>query len=125
MRTRFNKFHPALKHAGYSATTLLPGEDAVELDKLRRDLIAEFGPVGVFEEDIVLELAHLIWRKRNLATFRNAQLAKERRSAIYAQHLPSLPSLHLLPFGDEDFDPGEREERCRAANQQAHQELGE
>ena len=120
MRTRFNKLHPALKHAGYSATTLLPGENAAEFDKLRRDLIAEFGPVGVLEEDIVLDLARLTWRKRNLGTFRIAQLAKERRSAIYAQHVPSP-----LLLSDDGLDPGDREERCRAANQQAHQELGE
>ena len=113
MRTQFNKFHPALKHAGYSATTLLPGEDAAEFDKLRRDLIAEFGPAGV---------AHLIWRKRNLVTFRIAQLAKKRQSAIYAQHFPAPP---LLLFPEENLDPGDREERHRAANQQAHQELGE
>ena len=122
MRTRFNKLHPALKHAGYSATTLLPGENAAEFDKLRRDLIAEFGPVGVLEEDIVLDLARLSWRKRNLGTFRIAQLAKERRSAIYAQHFPASP---LLLFPEENLDSGDREERCRAANQQAHQELGE
>src|SRR6266404_5199599 len=34
MLTRFNKVHPALKHAGYSATTLLPGEDSAAFDKL-------------------------------------------------------------------------------------------
>ena len=57
MLTRLNKVHPALKHAGYSATTLLPGEDAVAFKKLHQALIAEFTPVGALEEDIVAERA--------------------------------------------------------------------
>ena len=55
-RLRFKKNHPALKHAAYSATTLLPGEDPAAFGKLRRALIAEFTPVGVFEEAIVAEI---------------------------------------------------------------------
>jgi hypothetical protein len=39
MLTRLNKVHPALKHAGYSATTLLPGEDPAAFEKLHRALI--------------------------------------------------------------------------------------
>jgi hypothetical protein len=46
MLTRLNKLHPALKHAGYSATTLLPGEDPAAFEKLHRALIHEFAPVG-------------------------------------------------------------------------------
>jgi hypothetical protein len=53
MSVRFKKIHPALKHAGYSATTLLPGEDRTAFEKLHRALIAEFIPVGALEEDIV------------------------------------------------------------------------
>ena len=36
------KPHPALRHAGYSVTTILPGEDAAEFAKLHRDLISEW-----------------------------------------------------------------------------------
>ena len=82
MPTRFNKVHPALKHAGYSATTLLPGEDAAAFEKLHRALIAEFSPVGALEEDIVADIARLTWRKQNLATFRVAELANARHQKI-------------------------------------------
>src|SRR5215475_14228801 len=82
MSVRFKKIHPALKHAGYSATALLPGEDRTAFEKLHRALIAEFTPVGALEEDIVADLARLIWRKQNLATFRIAQLADARREQI-------------------------------------------
>jgi hypothetical protein len=43
---------------------------------LHRGLIAELTPVGVLEEDIVADLARLIWRKQNLKTFRIAELAQ-------------------------------------------------
>jgi hypothetical protein len=36
MPARVNKVHPALKHAGYSTTTILPGESAAEFEKLHR-----------------------------------------------------------------------------------------
>jgi hypothetical protein len=98
----FKTFHPALKHAGYSATTLLPGEDRGAFEKLHRELIAELAPVGALEEDIVADVARLTWRKRNLATCRIAELAKARRDEIY------------YCIGD---DPG--------ADEQARQELGD
>ena len=57
MSIRAKKHHPALKHAGYSATSILPGEDAAEFEKLRQDLIAELAPSGVLEDKIVADLA--------------------------------------------------------------------
>jgi hypothetical protein len=119
--TRFNKVHPALKHAGYSATTLLPGEDSAAFETLHRALIAEFTPVGALEEDIVADLARLTWRKQNLATFRIAELAKERRQKIQYEKVPDVP---LLLF-DDDIDPAEAREGYRAAEEQARQELGD
>jgi hypothetical protein len=35
MLTRVQKTHPALKHGGYAATTILPGEDPTAFEKLR------------------------------------------------------------------------------------------
>jgi hypothetical protein len=90
MLTGFNKLHPALKHAGYSATTLLPGEDPAAFEKLHQVLIAEFTPNGALEEDIVADIARLTWRKQNLATFRIAQLAEKRHREINAEKVPSL-----------------------------------
>jgi hypothetical protein len=61
---------PALRHGIY-AETLLPGENAAEFEELHRALIAEFDPSGAFEKDIVGTMARLIWRKQNLAAFRD------------------------------------------------------
>lgn len=68
-----SKRHPALKHAGYSSVGILPGENAADFAKLQRDLVAEFGPQGALEEEIVMTIAHCLWRRRNLATFRIAK----------------------------------------------------
>ena len=120
MPTRFNKVHPALKHAGYSATTLLPGEDAAAFEKLHRDIIAEFSPAGALEEHIVADIACLRWRKQNLATFRIAELANARHQKIISETVPS-DGLHPLSF----TDPALVREGYRAAEEQARQELGE
>src|SRR5262245_20437404 len=70
------KTHPALKHGGYSATTILPGEDQTAFEKLHRQLIAELSPKGMLEHDVVATIARLVGRKQNLATFRLAELAR-------------------------------------------------
>jgi hypothetical protein len=119
--TRFNKVHPALKHAGYSATTLLPGEDSAAFETLHRALIAEFTPVGALEEDIVADIARLTWRKQNVATFRIAELAKKRQQTIEYEKVPSVP---LLLF-DDGIDPAVKREGYQAAKEQARQELGD
>jgi hypothetical protein len=82
---RTKKVHPALKHGGYSAAALLPGEDRTAFEKLRSDLFAEFSPTGALEEDIVSSMARLVWRKQNLLTFRLAELARQQHGKVQAQ----------------------------------------
>jgi len=67
---------PALKHGAYSGLTLLPGENRVEFERLRRDLFAELKPQGRLEEDIVADIARLMWRKRNLGNYELTQLTR-------------------------------------------------
>jgi hypothetical protein len=55
-----------------------PGKDPAEFEKLHRDLTAEFSPDGALEYRTVAEIARLVWRKENLATFHKAELVKER-----------------------------------------------
>jgi hypothetical protein len=121
MLIQLNKLHPALKHAGYSATTLLPGEDPAAFEKLHRALIDEFAPVGALEEEIIADMARLTWRKQNLATFRIAELAQRRHAQINREKFPDSD----FYFSDDDMDPAERKERYRAAEEQARQELGD
>jgi hypothetical protein len=123
MTVRINKTHPALKHAGYSTTTILPGEDAAEFAKLHRQLIAEFVPHGALEEDVVTTIAHLVWRRRNLATFRIAERA---------QKLVKQMRIVTLPAGDGDLRSSDSTEfdknfmdKWQAAKSRAREELGE
>jgi hypothetical protein len=120
MSYRFKKIHPALKHAGYSATTLLPGEDRAAFEKLYRALVAEYTPVGALEEHIVANMARLVWRKENLAIFRISELAGARRGQIEDETVPHLE--FRIPG---DIDPDEKEKARRAADEQARQELGD
>jgi hypothetical protein len=127
MLIQLNKLHPALKHSGYSATTLLPGEDPAAFEKLHRALIHEFAPVGTLEEEIVADIARLTWRKLNFQTFRIAELAKERHQKIRSEKVPGadlLPSDDDIVF-DDDIDPAVAREGYRAAEKQARQELGD
>ena len=85
------KLHPALKHAGYSATAVLPGEDPAQFEKLHRGLIEELRPNGTLEEEIVATIARLVWRGQHLATYRKAELARARLKAIRTEHpLPAV-----------------------------------
>jgi hypothetical protein len=117
MPIRVKKHHPALKHGGYAATGILPGENAVEFEKLHRDLIAELIPNGVLEDDIVATMARLLWRKQNLATFRIAELARSRCKQIWSEEIP--------PVFPDFMDPVAREEGIRAAEDRARKELGD
>ena len=74
--------HPALKHGGYSGTSVLPGEDAAAFEKLEHDLFDELCPSGPSEEEIVMTIARLIWRKQNLDTYRKAEAARDRVHSI-------------------------------------------
>jgi hypothetical protein len=76
------RLHSAVKHAGFSPATLLPGEDPAAFQKLREELTAELAPAGPLEREIVECMARLVWRRQNLATFRLADLARKRMSVI-------------------------------------------
>ena len=101
------KLPPLLKHAAYSATALLPGENPEAFAKLHRDLIAELRPDGALEMDVVATIAHLMWRKQNYAVVRKAEALKDRVSAIRSSCAAVTPA-------------AERDARSRAK-----EELGE
>jgi len=124
MSVRAKKFHPALKHGGYSATGLLPGEDPADFEKLHQDLIAELQPDGPTEKDIVATITRLIWRKQNLDTFRIAESARTRYSAIRSEKVPPTPSFDYLNASSVAPDPAEVQAGEEAAEAQARKGLG-
>jgi hypothetical protein len=129
---RDKKLYPALKHGAYSAAGLLPGEDRVAFEKLHRDLISELCPDGPLEKDTVYDIARCMWRKQNLETFRIAEAARNRASAIRWKMIPdTTPPIYFPPMGvdpNSDWtppDPAEVEAAAEAAETQARKELGE
>jgi hypothetical protein len=128
MSVRVKKPHPALKHGGYSATGLLPGEDRAAFEKLHRDLQAELRPDGPFEEDIVADIARWMWRKKNLNTFRIAEAARKYHSAIQSEMIPTPPNPLEYEYLRDDWAPpavAELEAATEAAEARAREELGQ
>lgn len=112
----------ALKHGAYSATTLLPGESAAAFEKLHQELISEWSPNGALEHDVVDNLAHLLWRRRNLGTFRVAALVQRQMRRLR----DDLVSTIDIPKSNEtnDFDKVFNK-KCHAAETKARKQLGE
>jgi hypothetical protein len=133
MPIRTKKLHPALKHGAYSVTCVLPGEDRAAFEQLRRDLISDLRAEGPAEPDIVDTIARLIWRKQNLETFRIAESARSRYSAIRSKTGPSAHRPIIGPFldafeYDPDWvppDPAVVQAADKAAVAQAQEELGD
>jgi hypothetical protein len=121
---------PALKHAAYSAMTLLPGEDPAEFEKLQKAIISELMPVGALEDDIVADIVQFHWRKQNLRSFRIAKYAANRLETIRSEKGANItyslkgfdppPGWELEP----DRDPEKAEAAAKAAEEQARKELG-
>jgi hypothetical protein len=102
---RSKKLPSALKHGAFSATAILPGEDAGAFKKLRDGIIAELAPNGPLEDDIVDTVVHLTWRKQNLSTYRIAQMAKDRIDAVESDRHPPSGTLQLFNFGSDTRSP--------------------
>ena len=103
MRSR-DRTPPALNHGAYSATAILPGESQAEFEKLHRDTIAEWTPSGVLENDIVMTITRLLWRKQNLDTLHIAEHARRRcgESTNSDEKTITVVILHLDPEKDEE-----------------------
>jgi hypothetical protein len=113
MSARGKRIPPALKHGGYSATALLPGEDPAALKKLHDDLIDELSPTGALEEDIVANIARLVWRKRQLA----------RLQVVEPQPHKSISA--MIADGDlrTDLDPGEASKNFEAFSKKIKEKI--
>ncbi|MGB7277726.1 MAG: hypothetical protein WBD15_08260 [Pseudolabrys sp.] len=104
MRSR-DRIPPALKHGAYSATAILPGESQAEFEKLHRDTIAEWTPSGVLENDIVMTITRLLWRKQNLDTLR---IEEEKRQARISEKFGD--DYKLVELGEATTFDGLRKE---------------
>ncbi len=120
---RREKLPPALKHAAYSATSILPGKSLAEFEKLHQSLIADISPAGPLEEDIVATMTRLLWRKQHFNTLRIAAVARRRGNEIDSK---STDNLVEAKFGHlAEINPAVRKAAVHAAQRQKEEELGE
>jgi hypothetical protein len=129
MARRAKKPWPALKHGIFSTMAVLPGEDRAAFEKLHKELRMELAPAGALEDEVVANLSRLIWRKRNLGTFRIAGLAKSHDDHLREEMIPA-PSRwtylsQLQPNFVEGADAGEIEVATQHAENQSRKELGD
>ena len=125
---RFKKRRPALKHGAFSSTAVLPGEDPAEFEELYQALIAELAPTGALEEDIVADIARLVWRKQNLGTFSLSKGLRTVWDRIFSEKFhekfphatPDSPRRTLSVSESDKLD-----EAIGAARDQMREELGE
>jgi hypothetical protein len=121
---RLNQARRALKHAGYSATTLLPGESVTAFQKLHEQVVADLAPDGILMEDTVATIAHHLWRKRNLGIFRHAESVQRRvrelRAAMIQQTDQVSPKLEEVSEFQKTFL-----ENWAVAETKARDELGD
>jgi hypothetical protein len=125
MSIRIDRLHPAVKHGAYSATAVLPGESQAEFEKLHRGLVAELIPSGVLEDDIVMTIARLVWRKQNLTTLRIAERAQSRRAKILREKEEDLEPARFISEEEAAEDREEWRQAERDADSEAQEELGE
>jgi hypothetical protein len=65
-RSKKTRSHNALVHGVYAKDILMPWESREAFETLHKDLLTEFMPRGRSEEDCILDLAYLLWRRQSL-----------------------------------------------------------
>jgi hypothetical protein len=121
---RLNKAHRALKHAGYSATTLLPGESATAFQTLRGQVVSDLAPDGILMEETVATIAHLLWRRRNLGIFREAESVQRQVRELRAAMIQRID--HVSPkLGEVSEFQKTFLEKWGAAETQAREQFGD
>jgi hypothetical protein len=126
--SKFKKHHPALKHGAYSSTAVLPGEDPAEFERLYQAHIADLAPTGALEEDIVADIARLVWRKQHLGTFSLSKGLRTVWDGIFSEKFhekfphaaPDSPRRTLSVSERDKLD-----EAIGAARDQMREKLGE
>jgi hypothetical protein len=63
----------ALKHGAFTKIELLPWEDPAAYEQLHQQLLEEFEPEGVLQEECVRDILTATWRKQRLRDRRNVE----------------------------------------------------
>ena len=97
MRDRKLNHLNATKHGIFAETAILSGEkNPEEFIQLHSDVIKEWNPVGVTEQDAALSIAKGIWRKRRLQKFIEIQLLKNNLDPNHGSYDERLCLQHFV-----------------------------
>ena len=113
----------AMKHGAYSEMTILPHEDPKEFEALLEAVKEDYDPQGPTQEDKVLSIAKILWRKRRIARVQQdevAKAAKRRRSTEWYNNL-QLNGKRVR----EDFDSLEKQFRIRSCRKRLPKKYAE
>jgi hypothetical protein len=113
-----------LKHGAY-AMGLLQGEDPAAFKKLHKRLVSDLSPIGVLEEEVVWDMARILWRKRHMDGFGAAAHAwdcyyriEKRQRAMMAERLQRYTDPNV-------FSPEKEKELREKIEKAAREELGD
>jgi hypothetical protein len=70
----------AVKHGAFCKIAFFPGEDPREFRRLHSELVIEWKPNGPTQQDAVLTLAKLLWRKQRIQIYIAARAAERENS---------------------------------------------
>jgi|ERR1700722_2559159 hypothetical protein len=130
-RANIKRSFPPLKHGAYAKMDVLPGERLADFEKLHQEVIDDLQPSGPLENDIVLTITRLLWRKQRIEILNVARKLAVRRDEIIEQEYRRRDiDVHGSRFRTEIYDGEEadnaaREEAEAAGEQKAKHELGE
>jgi hypothetical protein len=121
-----------LKHGAY-AMGLLQGEDPAAFERLHKELVADYSPIGVLQEEVVWDMACIVWRKRHMDTFGEAQRAwqryddiESRQRTMLAKELMAEGLIDSYSSTASNVLPPEAENELREnVEKEAREELGD
>ena len=64
----------SLKHGLTSRKVVLPGENQADFDRLHQQLLADHGPAGALETELVAEIAACLWRLQRARRYESTLL---------------------------------------------------
>jgi hypothetical protein len=72
--SRRSRLPAAFKHGAFASIELLPWEDPAAYEELRQELLEEFEPEGVMQNECVRDILTATWRKKRLRDRRNVEM---------------------------------------------------
>jgi len=98
-RSRLN----ATRHGLLAKGTILPGEDGAEIERIHRDMLATYRPVGPLEEHLIYRCVNLMWRIRRVPIAEKALISQASGFVgVEGTDSSDLPNQNVLPMIEQN-----------------------